>query len=58
MKLPWLLRVDIACFVGQLISGTFDNDVEALVIALEILTDAVRAELNGSLLPPVQSKYH
>ena len=56
MKLPWLLRVDIACFVGQLISGTFDDDVAALLIALEILSDAVRAEVSESSLPPVQSK--
>lgn len=56
MKTSWSLKLDLGCFVGQLIAGSFDNDVEALVIALQILTSSARAEIEKSRLPPVQIK--
>lgn len=56
MKLSWPIRLDIGCFVGQVIAGTFDDDYPALIVALEILTETARAEVRKSLLPPVQIK--
>ena len=44
MKTSWSLKLDLGYFVGHLIAGSFDNDVEALIIALEILIETARAE--------------
>lgn len=54
MKLPWPLRLDIAYFVAQVISGVFDNDLQALIGSLEKLIDDAQTEIKKSNRPPGQ----
>lgn len=56
MKLSWPIRLDIACFVGQVISGVFDDDLVALTASLEKLAGDAQTEIKKCTQPPVQLK--
>ena len=45
MKPSWILRLDLGCFVGQLIAGVFDDDLLGLVKILEELAAVARSEI-------------
>ena len=45
MKPSWILRLDLGCFMGQLIAGVFDDDLLGLADSLEKLADVARSEI-------------
>ena len=51
MKPSWSLRLDIACFVGQIVAGVFDDDLAALTAGLEALALAAWLEAKQSMPP-------